>query len=173
MVKKKDDNLLQIKLRNFFKNNQILIIFFVIILVLGLFSVLMSKNEETVLNKVYGDDVVDLYYFHLKTCPHCIEQNKYMNDFLFVKYPNLRLNSYEMTQRESVLKYQEMANFYNGLEPDNFPGTPLSIIGDNYNIGFGTALTTGPKLIEMIEAEMVKINSNWNSSMKRTIDLNN
>jgi len=172
MVKKKEESLSKIKFKNFVKKNEILITVFVVILILAGLSILMAKpkvvfNE----NKIYGDDVIEMYYFHLTTCPHCIEQNKFMDKVLFNKYPNLRIHRFEMTKKESYLKYKEMAKSYNGLDPAKFPGTPLSIIGDKYNIGFGTELTTGPKIISMVEAEQKKIEAKWNSSMKRTVDL--
>jgi len=174
MSKNKNKNLTQIKIRNFYKNNKFGIYFFGFILLLIVLTLFISNNKtkEIVSNKIYGDDVIEMYYFHLRTCPHCIEQNKFMDDVLFKKYPNIRIHKYEMTKKKSYQKYQEMAKNYIGLNPNNFPGTPLTIIGDKVNIGFGTEKTTGPKIIAMVEIEQQKIDANWNLSMKRTVDLN-
>ena len=167
---KKD--LKKVKRKKFFKENLALIIVLAIIVGLGLVVMLVSMNEQAEeQNKVYGDDVIKMHYFHLTTCPHCQKQNEYLPQ-LKAKYPNLKVIKYEMTQSSSGQKYQEMAQDFEELNPDQFPGTPLTIVGDEYNVGFSTAQTTGPILESMVKKQQEKIDANWNeSTMTRTIEL--
>lgn len=101
------------------------------------------------------DDSIVMYYFHLSTCPHCIEQNKF-NDYLEAKYPNLVIIEYEMTRQDSKQTYFQMASQIKGLDENNI-ATPTTIIGDQFNVGFGSAETTGVKIEQMIQDEIKNI----------------
>lgn len=167
---RKNQNLTAIKFRNFMKNNGIFIFgLLFIVLLAGLIMLLNSNKEEKTL-QIYGDDVIEMHYFYLSTCPHCHEQEKF-HPTLLSKYPNLRINEYEMTKSGSLEKYQEMAQNYAELDSNSFPGTPLTIIGSRVNIGFGSAETTGQTLLDMVEEEQQRIMSEWNDSMKTTQQL--
>lgn len=171
MVKEKK-NLKEIKRKKFFKENLALFIIIGVVLVLGLLVMFISMSgQKAQENLVYGDDVITMHYFHLTTCPHCQKQNEYLPE-LEAKYPNLKVVKYEMTQASSAQKYKEMAQNYEDLDPNQFPGTPLTIVGEEFNVGFGTAETTGPILESMVEQEQQRINEMWDdSTMTRTIDL--
>lgn len=155
---------------DFLKKNFMWISIIAVLAVLAI-AVFLGQEKTSTEIKLYGDDVIDMYYFHWTQCPHCIEQNKY-NKKLKEMYPNLRINEYEITQSGSMDKYKEMAPNYEGLDPNQFPGTPLTIIGTEFNVGFGTEETTGQTIVDMIEKENIRINENWNdATMKRTSDL--
>lgn len=167
---KKNQNLTAIKFRNFIKNNGIFIysLIFLLIITAAIFFLNMDKNEKNE-NMLYGDDMIEMHYFYLSTCPHCHEQEKFHSTIL-EKYPNVKIFEYEMTKTGSLERYQRMAKNLEGLDPDKFPGTPLSIIGNETNIGFGSSETTGQKLLDMIEKEHMRIMNNWNESMITTED---
>lgn len=171
MAKEKKD-LKKIKREKFVKENLALIIILAIIIGLGLIVMLVAiDNSEEEKNKVYGDDVITMHYFHLTTCPHCQRFDEYLPE-LEGKYPNLKVEKYEMTQSSSAQTYRRMANETQGLDPNQFPGTPLIIIGEEFNVGFGTPESTGPIIESLIQTEQEKINENWNeSTMTRTIDI--
>ncbi len=169
---KKNQSLGLIKLKNFYKSNKFILFFlfflFVIILLVLIFS---SSNQISNEDLIYGDDMVEMYYFHMNTCPHCHTQKRFMISNLIPKYPNLKIYEYEMSVGGSLDKYKELAEKIEGLDPNSFPGTPLTIIGDKYNIGFGSAETSGVIIENLILGELEKINLNWSDDKIRTIDL--
>ena len=169
MVKKnKDKSLCQIKFEKFLKNNSAILIAILVFFVMA-FAIILNSDKGVVEDKVFGDDVIDMYYFHLRNCPHCHEQNKFHKTLLEL-YPNLRINEYEMSSSESVEKYKEFATRIGGAEVERW-GTPTTFIGTRSNVGFGSPETTGQILIEMIEEEQTKIDSSWTEGMVKTVDL--
>jgi len=150
------------------KNSIKISIAFVIIIFLAFLVKLNNdSNNETL---IYGDDVIEMNFFHLSTCPHCIEQKKF-HKTLMKLYPELKINSYELTESGSKEKFEELSTAFDNLDFNKI-STPTTIIGDEINVGFGTPETTGQKLIEMIEKEKERIEENWNNeTMVRTIDL--
>lgn len=170
-INNKEKDLKKIKMRKFVKNNKPFFIIMGVILIIGLIGTVMSlQKNNSEANKIYGDDVIDMHYFYLSTCPHCIQQEKF-HKTLKEKFPMLRIHEYEMSKGSSYEKYVEMAQNYDSLDPERFPGTPLSLIGTETNVGFGSPETTGQTLIEMIESELQRINSNWSENMTRTVNL--
>ena len=130
---------------------------FIVILMLVLSQ---GNDSQTTLGATEGSvegPIVEMIYFHLPTCPHCIEQNKF-NEKLIEAYPNLKITRYNMQLRSSQEKVQEYMEKIPGLENERI-GTPLTIIGDQYNIGYGTPETTGIKLSQMIDTEIDRLNS--------------
>ena len=149
------------------------------IIVLGLIAIIfsigmISNTQSNFKEKVYGDDVIELTYFHWTKCPHCHKQNEFMKNVLLERYPTLRVTEYEITQPGTSTKYEEIAKDFDELPNkwNDFPGTPLSIIGERTNVGYGDDSTTGQKLIDMIEEEKARIEANWDdSTMIRTESL--
>lgn len=172
MSKKNKESLSTIKRKKFLKDNMPLLVVVGIILIIGAFVLINANlsNKSSNEQKIYGDDVVEMHYFYLSTCPHCHEQEKFHKTFL-EQYPMVRIHEYEMTKPESMQKYIEMAKDYEGLDPNRFPGTPLTIIGDEFNIGFGSPETTGEKLNQMVENQLEKIKANWTDSMVTTKEI--
>jgi hypothetical protein len=146
-----------------------------ILLVVALvFGIMIGTSPEEVNQDdlVFGDDQITMTYFHLSTCPHCIKQNAY-NKYLIAKFPNLKIEAFELSAAGTLNRYKDIASGIEGLEPDNFPGTPLTVFDSGvFNIGYGSDETTGLKLLGMIEAEQAKIEETWDAStMVRTASL--
>ncbi len=163
--------------KSFFEKNSTGIVFFGIVIIIIAIVVgvgFFSQNNKTNANSLpYGDDVIDMTYFHWVKCPHCIKQNKF-NKKLLERYPNLRITEYEITNSKTQEKYKEIASRIEKLDPENLPGTPLTIIGNRTNVGYGSDETTGKIITEMIEEEQTRINVQWNDeTMIRTVDLRN
>ncbi len=172
MAKKseKNKNLFTIKFNKFVKNNIGFFIVIFLILLIGAFITVTSKNNNE--NKIYGDDVIEMHYFFSKTCSHCIKQRSF-NSKLEELYPNLKIIGHDTANPAEALEvYNRFAKEFDGLDENQFPGTPLTIIGDEYNVGYGTDETTGQILVDMIEKQQELIDANWNSSKTKTIDLN-
>jgi len=143
-----------------------------VLLLLGMFIFVQSDSDKGEGVKIYGDDVIEMSYFHYSRCSHCIVQNKY-NKFLKVKYPNLKIIEYEISNASVLDIYKDYASQIEGLDPDKFPGTPLTIFMQTkeFNIGYGSDDTTGKKISSIIKSINDKINENWDAStMKRTIN---
>ena len=158
------------RLKAFVNRNAFLIVFFLLILVIGGMILYVNNKKKNAPALVYGDDEIDMYYFHLNGCPHCAEQAKF-NDKMIEKYPNLKIIPYEISEAESKQKYLEFAKIHPELSQVSI-GTPTTVIGNRTNVGFGTELTSGPTIESMIIDEQKRIDANWNdATMKRTIDL--
>jgi len=174
--KKIEKNLTKIKFMKFIRTNLSLISFLGIIILIGI-AILFSHLKDNYINAnskiVYGDDVIEMHFFHLVTCPHCIEQKKF-HKILVEKYPNLKIIEYDMADKSSREKYLELAKSHGFKEPENNIATPTTFIGNKSNIGFGSSETTGVILINLIEEENLRIMNNWNNqTMKTTIELRN
>lgn len=172
MAKNQQKTKSKYKIKKFFKKNMMLFIVLGIILVLGSIAMIASlAGQSNTSSNIYGDDVITMHYFHLRTCSHCQRMNEYLPD-LQAQYPNLKIEKYEMTEQSSAEKYREMAQEYEELDSENFPGTPLTIVGDEFETGFGTAESSGPIIEEMVEKEQQKIEENWDEeTMTRTVEL--
>lgn len=155
------------------KNKKKLILLSILfIFIIGIVVVINFNNNKSQKEEIYGDDVIEMQYFYLTTCPHCIEQKKF-HKYLLEKYLNLRINQYEITESLNRAKYLEFAKAQNFKDPENI-ATPTTFIGNRSNIGFGTPETTGKILISMIEDENARILKSWdNKTMKTTLELRN
>jgi hypothetical protein len=114
--------------------------------------------------------VITMNYFHLKTCPHCIKQNSF-NKYLIERFPNLKIEVHELSSTGTLNLYKIIANEVEGLDPEQFPGTPLTVFVESgeFNIGYGSDETTGKKLVEIIESEQARIDASWDTeTMIRT-----
>jgi hypothetical protein len=166
-----EERLKEAKRNNFFKDNGLVLSIVLILLLVGVgVSFLSSSNTEEMENLIYGDDVIEMHYFHLSTCPHCHKQNAFHSTILG-QYPNVRINTYEITQAGTRAKLEEIAAQYPDFDLSKF-GTPTSFIGEEFNVGYGSDSTTGQKLLSMVEKEQARIDANWDSTtMTKTIEL--
>lgn len=135
------------------KGNIVLIAVVGVFILIAAMALSQDPQSQTVMgaSEDYEGIVVEMHYFHLPTCPHCIKQNEF-NNKLIEAYPNLRIYKYNMELRESQERLQEFIENDERLQNERI-GTPTTIIGYEYNIGFGSDETTGLKLIEMIKNE--------------------
>ena len=143
----------------------------VISAILLIFLLAYIIGAATKQEKVFGDDRIDLHFFHLSTCPACHRQISFHKK-LKEMYPNLNIIEYEIKQPQTRKVLEEFAKNHSQIKLDEF-STPTTIIGKKLNIGFGDAESSGKILIEMIEEEITRINSSWNSNKIRTKDLRN
>jgi len=139
------------------KQNIPMIVVGAIFIVIVMLVLSQNSDGQTVLGATNSTDgpVVEMVYFYLPTCQYCIRQDAF-NEQLLEAYPNLRIIKYNMELRSSQEKLVEYQEKIPGLAEERF-GTPTTVIGEQYNIGFGTAETTGVRLSQMIEDEMARL----------------
>jgi thiol-disulfide isomerase/thioredoxin len=93
---------------------------------------------------VHADNKVKLYFFWGKGCPHCAEEEKFLEQ-LKKKYPQLEVESHEVWyDRENARLFSQMAEAY-GTRPE---GVPTTFIGEfKPVVGYRNYELTG-KIIE-------------------------
>ena len=94
---------------------------------------------------VNAKEKVTLYLFHGDGCPHCAEEEKFLED-LKKDNPELEIVMYE------VWYDSDNANFLQEVSSNldiNTKGVPVTIIGDNYFVGYEAA--TGQKIRRAVE----------------------
>ena len=78
------------------------------------------------------DNLVNLYLFYSKTCPHC-EKKKKMLDSIKDDYKNLRIYKYELSEDNNSEIFKNVATLFDL----NVSGVPFTIIGEKTFIGYG------------------------------------
>lgn len=78
------------------------------------------------------DNLVNLYLFYSKTCPHCEEEIK-MLDSIKDEYKNLRIYKYELSEDNNSEIFKNVATLFDL----NVSGVPFTIIGEKTFIGYG------------------------------------
>ena len=76
-------------------------------------------------------NLVNIYLFHSDTCPHCKEEIKFLND-IQKDYDNIKIYMYEISDSYNLELMDEVAKLYD----TKASGTPFTIIGDKYFLGF-------------------------------------
>jgi len=92
-------------------------------------------------------DQVDLYFFWSSGCPLCTDQKKFLEE-IKDKYNNLKIHSYDLSaKKENVEIYKKVIT---ELSIDT-PSVPLTVIGQQYFIGWYNQEKTGKLIEETIE----------------------
>ncbi len=85
---------------------------------------------------------IDVYFFWGEGCPHCKEEEEYLN-VLKIKYNDLVIHDYEVwynNDNQELLKdISEKLNI-------KANGVPLTVIGNNYVVGYLSDNTTGKQI---------------------------
>jgi len=100
-----------------------------------LFSLLFILiNFRVVYANEIGDNIVNIYIFHSKTCSHCKAEIKLLSE-LESKYENVTVYKYEVSDPDNYQLFTEVAN----LMDTQITGVPFTIIGDKVYKGFSEA----------------------------------
>ena len=91
------------------------------------------------------DDTITLYLFHGDGCPHCAEENKFL-DSISDKYPNLEIVKYEVWYNDENSELLDKVKSSLDITQN---GVPTTIIGDTVIIGYGSG--TGAKIERAIK----------------------
>lgn len=76
-------------------------------------------------------NLVNIYFFHSDTCPHCKEELKLLND-LEQEYSNIRIYKYEINTDNNGQLLLDVAQLFD----TKVSGTPFTVIGDKVYKGF-------------------------------------
>ena len=76
-------------------------------------------------------NLVNIYFFHSDTCPHCKEEIKVLDE-LTEKYNNIKIYKYEIGNSENLKLLNKVSELYD----TTIGGTPFTVIGDKYYHGF-------------------------------------
>lgn len=98
-----------------------------------------------------GSDI-EMILFYSPSCPHCHAAIEFLDNNVVPKYPELKITKHNTSTRVGAnyyMYYKKKLNFDGN-------GVPVAVFGNKYEMGFGTADTTGKKYIKNIE-EMFKV----------------
>lgn len=99
---------------------------------LGILSVLFFINP--VFAKENEKNIVNLYLFYSKTCPHCAEEEVALKE-LEEKYDNLVVYSYEIHTEEGINKLHQVENYYD----ITVNSVPFTVIGEKKFHGYSSS----------------------------------
>ena len=100
--------------------------YILLVCILLLISTITVKAEEK--------NLVNIYFFHSNTCSHCKAERKLLDE-LEKEYDNIKIYSYEISEKENIELLKEVAKLYD----INASGTPFTVIGDKYYKGYSDA----------------------------------
>ncbi|MDD3679514.1 MAG: glutaredoxin family protein [Candidatus Shapirobacteria bacterium] len=107
--------------------------------------VLSQNNLST------NDQEAVIYFFWGEGCPHCSNQKPFL-DKLVQKYSQLRVEDFEIYRnRDNQELFTRMAEAY-GTIPR---GVPMTFIGRDFVVGFGSEDTTGRQIEDLIKSCLV------------------
>ena len=94
------------------------------------------------------DVIID--FFWAEGCPHCAHEKIFLDE-LKIKYPDLQINSYEISKNQTNINLLQQKG--RQLSAD-VSGVPFTVIGSNYVSGFGTKDTTGKQIEDLIKQNL-------------------
>lgn len=95
----------------------------------------------------FAQDKVNLYFFYGDGCPHCANEEKFLNT-LEKEYKNIKISRYEVWNNRDNAQFLAMLGRELGLDVS---GVPLLVIGDKTFVGFYSAETTGGQIKATVE----------------------
>lgn len=93
----------------------------------------------------------DILFFWGQGCPHC-EKEKIFLQSLGQKYPDIKINSYEIHIDQNNRLLQEIGKKLNA----DTSGIPFTAIDDQYIVGFLSDDTTGAQIEQALESKQVQ-----------------
>lgn len=87
---------------------------------------IMANNEE-----------IEIDFFYGVTCPHCTAEKVFLDD-LQIRYPNVKINAYEVFENKDNLDLLKAKAKELDIEVN---GVPFVVIGDQYFIGYSEGYT--------------------------------
>ncbi|MFT4244489.1 MAG: hypothetical protein ACMXYB_03480 [Candidatus Woesearchaeota archaeon] len=139
------------------KNNLPIIIGAVVLIIILVLVLNQGEGESTGLgpDPNHEGPVVVMHQFHDPTCPHCIRQSEF-NPNILAAYPYLQIKIHNIRTSAGQEALQEAVETVTGLSEERI-GTPITVVGDNYLIGFGDASNTGVQMADLVEAEYQRL----------------
>lgn len=139
------------------KNNLPIIVISIILIVILALVLNQGPDQSTQLSPDpnYEGPVVTMHQFHLSTCQFCIEQSRFNPQFSEA-YPYLDIVIHDIQTPQGQELLQQFVDNVTGLDQERI-GTPITIVGDNYLIGFGGPESTGVQMANLVEEEYQRL----------------
>lgn len=126
------------------------ILIFILLLIIPFNALALSKDYKDLVHDITESQVekgkINLYLFHGAECPHCAEEKKWLKSVKakYRKYVNIEMfevwhSSENVSKLEKVKEKLDITS----------EGVPLTIIGENYYVGFSE--TNATKMENMIK----------------------
>ena len=139
---------------------KLLFIFCLLLLLIPINSFALSKNYKDVVSSITNEKVeknkVNIYFFRGEGCPHCREEEKWINKIK--KLYKGKVNIYDYEVWHSVKNRNLMKEVGSSLNVE-VRGVPFTIIGDKYYIGFSDTISSN---IENKIDEYLELNKDTN-----------
>jgi len=97
------------------------------------------------------DQDADILFFWGQGCPHCEEEKIFLQS-LQQKYPDIKINNYEIHLPENNQLLRQMGKKLNA----DVSGIPFTIIGDQYVAGFLSDETTGAQIEQALTSAPIQ-----------------
>ena len=97
-------------------------------------------------------------------CPHCSQERKEFFPYIQEKYPNIKILSYDVGTQESIDILLDLSAKM-GFSPG---AVPISVVGDEYYIGYGSLSTTGKVLEGMVERAYAALETSGSGTTNKT-----
>ena len=111
-----------------------------------------------------SEETVLLEFFGRETCKHCQDEKVFLKD-LQKEYPQLQVQYYDIANEE------DKALFYKVTEKAKLSKTPpLTFIGNTFVQGFGSNITTGLRLQELLEGALLQKTLSINEYLQSDAD---
>jgi len=130
-------------------------IFCFILMLLGLLLPLpaISKAESAPVPSSNTDQTkVTVYFFRANGCPHCADEEKYLNE-IKLKYPQVEVKDYEVTTSKDNLNLLKKVGDKMGFE---VTAVPVTVIGKYHFIGWSDKESTGKQIDDAIKCALAK-----------------
>lgn len=106
----------------------------------------MDNDLYFINGQTQNEEKLKVYLFQGDGCPHCIELENFIDDIKYI-FPEIDFVRYEVyNNKENKKIFDEMAKKVGA----NSNSVPLTIIQDEYVVGFDTAEITGKNIIKKI-----------------------
>ncbi len=107
---------------------------------------------------------ITLMVFSSPTCPHCAQLKSEFLPYIQEKYPDLNIGVYEVTEQESLNLLLRLSKEL-GFNPGS---VPVTVVGEEYYIGYGSLGTSGRAIEEMVERAYAALQNNQNTGQAQT-----
>lgn len=112
-------------------HNRIILLFLILSVLLGFSPSPAGAAEKPLFQK--GDGVVHLYFFHGDGCPHCAEEEVFLDEMKQTYGEKLEIHAYEVWNHpQNIPVIEKFAQAFQ-FEPS---GVPVTFIGRQYWVGF-------------------------------------
>lgn len=111
--------------------------------ILLIFFILLFLNLKT----VFAQQKIEIYFFWGQGCPHCAAEKPFLEK-IKQTYSQVEIKNFEIYyNKENQELFKKIAQAYN-TQPY---GVPMTFIGKEFVVGFGTEETTGKEIENLIQ----------------------